>query len=543
MDMKRLLAAALFLCLLMTSFASAESTVSVSVTSKTPQETAAPEEAEPETVLKKTTPAVVVPAKKKTETTVEETAPEAVVPEEAEPETVPKKTTPAVVVPTKSKPETTAEEAASEAVVVEEAKPETTAEETAPEAVVAEEAKPETLPEETAPQAAVPEEAAQQMSLDTVAGVAETNAAPAGIPENVALTVEDRQKLDASYTLALNAINADDYETAKDYLNVCFVYCDPINDPELYADLLLKRACINVIETKYDLAVYSLNGALRVKPDLADAYLVLTQIYLETGNTQAAVVNLEKYIGLTGETSMYETVAQLNEAMGDIAAAQAAYDKYVEGAGGEVEGAGFQSGLYKMQAGQLEDAIKAFETYTDNETYGAGAMYNIGICRMNMSDYAGAVEAFNASEEKGGQFDGLYYNRGVCLLVNADWKLAADDFTKSAETESYKADARYNLGICQMQQELYEDAVATFSGLIGEQDGQTATVNDAVYYYRAICNMSLGSLEEALADLTTCIDHGYDLSECYYQRAKVYGAMGDTEKQNSDLENSLKSGN
>ena len=50
--------------------------------------------------------------------------------------------------------------------------------------------------------------------------------------------------LDASYTLALNAINAEDYDTAKEYLNVCFAYCDPVGNPTMYANLLLKRACI-----------------------------------------------------------------------------------------------------------------------------------------------------------------------------------------------------------------------------------------------------------------------------------------------------------
>jgi len=43
-----------------------------------------------------------------------------------------------------------------------------------------------------------------------------------------------------------------------------------------------------------------------------------------------------------------------------------------------------------------------------------------------------------------------------------------------------------------------------------------------------------------VADYTTCIDHGYELAQTYYQRAQVYAALGDTENQNSDLQNSLK---
>ena len=356
----------------------------------------------------------------------------------------------------------------------------------------------------------------------------------------------DTQKLDASYTLALNAINAEDYETAKEYLNVCFAYCEPQSNPTMYADLLLKRACIDVIEEKNDMALLNLDAALRVQPDLADAYLVRTQVYAAQNQVDAAIENLEKYIELTEDTSLYETVAQLNEAKGDIEAAQAAYDKFVEGAGSEVQEAGFQSGLYKLQSGKFEEAIEAFEAYAEDETYAAGAQYNIGICKMNMGDYAGAIEAFTACEAKDGAFEGLYYNRGVCGLLSEQWESAAADFTKSIETEPYVDDARYNLAICQMQQGEYEAAVAAFTDLIGDGEGAEApaegeerVVNDGAYYYRAVCNAALGKLEEAKADYTVCIDHGYELAQSYYQRAQVNAALGDTEAQNADLQASL----
>ena len=366
--------------------------------------------------------------------------------------------------------------------------------------------------------------------------------------------IVDTQKLDASYTLALNAINAEDYATAKEYLNVCFAYCDPQTNPTMYADLLLKRACIDVIEQNNDMALLNLDAALRVQPDLADAYLVRTQVYASLGEMDASIENLEKYIDLTKDTSLYETVAQLQEARGNLDAAQAAYDKYVEGAGAEVQEAGFQSGLYKMEAGRFEEAITAFEAYAEDETYAAGAQYNIGICKMNLGDYAGAIEAFTACADKGGEFDGLYYNRGVCHLMSAEWEAAAADFEKSYADESYKDDARYNLAICKMQQGEYENAITLFTELIGDgaaaeneaqaeeqtEVGETATVNDGAYYYRAVCRAATGDVDGAIADYTTCIDHGYELSQTYYERAQLYAAKGDTENQNSDLQNSLK---
>ena len=361
--------------------------------------------------------------------------------------------------------------------------------------------------------------------------------------EGLAAAAVDTQTLDACYTLALNAINAEDYETAKDYLSVCFGYCDPVSNPVFYADLLLKMACINSIEEKNDLALRNLDAAIRIKPDLADAYLVRTDVYVSQGNVDKAVENLEKYIELTEDTSLYATVAQLQEAKGDMQAAQSAYDKYVEGSEEQAEEAGFQSGLYRMQNGNFEEAVEAFEAYRDNETYGAGAMYNIGVCKMNMGDYAGAVEAFNDCEEKEGNFEGLHYNRGVCHLLNAEWAEGAEDFTASIENESYTEDARYNLAVCQMQQEDFETAAATFTTYIENietSEEENKVENYGAYYYRAVCEGVLGKLEEALADYTVCIENGYELTQSYYQRAQVYAALGDVENQNLDLTESLK---
>ena len=428
---------------------------------------------------------------------------------------------------------------------------------TAPE--TAEEVLAEATPEEI-PEATQEETPAEEETNETDAAAEETVS-----DEALLAAISDNQRLDAAYTLALDAITKEDYETAKEYINICFAYCDAQSNPEMFSDLLLKRACIDVIEQKNDMALLNLDASLRVKPDLADAYLVKAQVYATQGDADRAIESLEKYIALTQDTSLYETVAQLQEAKGDIKAAEAAYDKFVEGAGAEVEEAGFQAGLYKMQSEEFEEAITAFEAYIENETYGAGALYNIGVCRMNMGDYAAAVEAFTQCEEKGGTFEGLYYNRGVCSLLCENWAGAAEDFTKSIETEPYAADARYNLGICQMQLENYEGAVATFTDYIGDgkqtPEGETTEnadgtqeqtevsseanpdVNYGAYYYRAACRSAIGQLEEAIADYTVCIEQQYEPGQCYYQRAQIYAALGDTEKQNADLAESLKYSN
>lgn len=374
--------------------------------------------------------------------------------------------------------------------------------------------------------------------LTAVPGVAEDtlNADAA----TLGLTAADSQKLDASYNLALKAISAEDYDTAKEYLNICFVYCNPQANPTMYADLLMKRACIDVIEQKYDMALLQLDAALRIQPDLPDVYLVRTQVYSAQGALSDAIENLEKYISLTNDATLYETVALLQEANGNAIAAQEAYDKFAAAAGEDNKDVLFNAAHYRMKNGMYADAAEAFQAFAEDEVYGAGALFNIGACKMNLGDLAGAIESFTACAEKGGTFEGLYYYRGLCYLLSENWEKAAEDFTKSIETENIGDDVIYNLGICKMQQEDYEAALANFNEVVTKAEADEAELNDAVFFFRGVTNAALGNLQEALADLTICVDHGYELAQSYYQRAQVYAALGDTENQQKDLENFIK---
>ena len=352
------------------------------------------------------------------------------------------------------------------------------------------------------------------------------------------------QKLDASYLRVLNAIKENDLETAKDFINICFAYCDRQDNPTMYADLLLKRACIDVLQEKNDMALLYLDAALAVDPKLGDAYLVRTEIYRSTGEVDKAIENAEKNIELTQDTSLYKIIAELQEAKGDMAAAQEAWQKYIDGAGeGVEEEAEFQNGSYRMAAGDLEGAVASFEKYLENETYAAAAYFNTGLCKVDLQDYAGATEAFNKSEELGLVYDGLYYYRGISKLLNGDFAEAEADFNASIEKEeNYRNGSRYNLALTKYYAEDYEAAIAAFTEYINIAGADGSVPDFSAYFYRAMAEGITGQLKEAEADYTVCIENGFAASDSYYNRAKIYEALGDTEKQNADLEAALKYG-
>lgn len=362
---------------------------------------------------------------------------------------------------------------------------------------------------------------------------------PAFAEETAAVGTADARKLEENYEQLMSAINAEDYETAREYLNICFVYCDPHSNPGMYAHLLLKRAGIDVNEGKYEMALMNLEAALRIQPDLADAYLMRTQVCTLGADFAQAAANLEKYIELTQDSTMYETVAQLYEANGNPAAAQEAYDKYVAATGDNSKEAGLQAALYRIDNEQYAEAAEALQAYAEDEIYGAAALYYFGLCKMQLKDYTAAIEAYNACEKKGGTSEPLYYNRGLCWLLTEQLENAAADFALSAEKEPFTNNAVYYLAVCQMELADYAAAAGNFTKLIGDGTTESAAGDD-VYYFRAICNGSMGNLEAALADLTVCVDHGYELATVYARRAEVYAALGDTANHDKDMENAQK---
>ena len=179
---------------------------------------------------------------------------------------------------------------------------------------------------------------------------------------------EDTQRLDAYYQLAVHYINDGNYEKALTYLDACFQYCTAEDNAALVADLYLKRGCVYTMQGENEKALNELEQALAVSPDLADAYLVRVQIYSNSGLYSDAIQNMEKYIELTGDQTMYETLAQLYEASGDYEQALASYGTYTEAASVSEAEASYQRGVYKMNLGLFSKAADEFETCADDAT-------------------------------------------------------------------------------------------------------------------------------------------------------------------------------
>ena len=138
------------------------------------------------------------------------------------------------------------------------------------------------------------------------------------------------QKLNTYYSLAVGYIGKEDYGKAMEYLDAALAICSEDTEPDMSADLHLKKGCVYTIRKEYEDAVKELDEAIRISPELAEAFLVKVQVYTETDNNEEAIANLEKYIELSGDVSLNESLAEMYLAREDKQNAQESFRKMAE---------------------------------------------------------------------------------------------------------------------------------------------------------------------------------------------------------------------
>lgn len=377
--------------------------------------------------------------------------------------------------------------------------------------------------------------------------------------------VYDSQKLDTNYALALAYIGREDYDKAMENLNACLQYCDENSAPEIYADVHLKIGCVYTIRQEYDKALAELEEAIRVKPDLSEAYLVQTQVYSDLGQYENAAAALQKYIDLTGDKSLYEVKAEIYSAVGNVDQALESYKVYAEAGSNSPVEASYKTAIYDMEKALYAEAIKEFETCLNDETFGPSSTYNIGVCYMRLEDYEKALEALNRAKDQ--DYDGLQYNIGVCSMLLDKTDEAIEAFTKSIEKESFVNDAIYNRAVCYVSKGEFAKAIVDFTAYLdaaktakvqslNEQAKAEAEKNnttpvevkpedvedvvDVATYYRGVCYLSVNNFEGAIADFTACIDHDIAVTDSRFNRGLAYLQAGNNEAAKADLDECIK---
>ena len=228
--------------------------------------------------------------------------------------------------------------------------------------------------------------------------------------------------LEDYYRLAGTQIGAGEYEAALISVDACLELYSG-EDETLYLDLLLKRGCLHVLLGQYEEAVEALEQVLLQDPQQADAYLVLAQIYSETGNYLGLIPVLGEYLKLNPQDSDIRVVlAQVLFQVGEYQLAIAEYEqlRQLDIPAESLEQIRFLEALAYIQLADYPAAKELLLSLADSEGKVPGSDYYLGVCFLSEEDYETGEMQFTASLEAGELIQLSSYSRAVCRLMKKD---------------------------------------------------------------------------------------------------------------------------
>lgn len=289
-------------------------------------------------------------------------------------------------------------------------------------------------------------------SITANAPVVDANSAAENyLAENTEYVQQNR--LDRAKALLKNAMSgfSEDYGTRKNSMSIAIANqkyeealkkCDAClalidENHQDYLDILTKKGCLEALLGNYSDAVTTFTKVIALDDSMAQAHLLLAELYLEEGDAIAATEQLVRYSELApDDNSQLAVICELYYGQNN-------YRKAIE---------------------YGEKAIKSGCT-PDMDLYNA-----IGLSRLLTGDYANAMKDINkaielgekdVSEGNGGrtyaiaQLGETYYYRGLCELTLEKYEDAIKDYDKAIELGYQTSLAYYNRGVCKLQIEDY----------------------------------------------------------------------------------------
>ena len=241
--------------------------------------------------------------------------------------------------------------------------------------------------------------------------------------EVVEQTFTEPTTLDDYYDRAARQIATGKYGDAISSIDECIgLYDESAYDQSLYLDLILKKACLYVLQKDYANALSQIRKAIAINPDSSDAYLIEAQIYAEQQNYGGLIEALENYLRLVpGDTEIRGLLAQAKFMQDNYSEANTEYGKILE----EVTDPKilYLYGLTAIQNEAYDQGEKSLTTAINLDDSYDCIYYYRGVCRMSNGKYEAAIEDLNRSLSRHELPEACHYTRAVCTLMLEEYEI------------------------------------------------------------------------------------------------------------------------
>ena len=247
-------------------------------------------------------------------------------------------------------------------------------------------------------------------------------------------------------------------------------------------------------------AINAYNEAIRLKPDMAEAY----------NNRGVAKNALGQY---------KSALADFNEAIRLKSDNAEAYNNRGNA----------KSGLRQYQVA-LADYTEAIRLKPDM----AEAYNNRGVAKNALGQYKSALADFNEAIRLKPNYVNAYNNRGVAKDALGQYEVALADYDKAIRLDPDYANAYNNRGVTKSKLGQHEVALADYDEAIRLDPDYADTYNN-----RGFAKNALGQYEAALADLNKAIRLKPDYANAYNNRGNTKRSLGHLNEAREDYRKAL----
>ncbi len=289
-------------------------------------------------------------------------------------------------------------------------------------------------------------------------------------------------------------------EASKQPLNIVELTKAIDNNPN-NVSFLSKRAQLYFNKSKYDLAIADLQQALNLAPDSITFYMRIADNFMKIGKVKNAMGILKKV------TTIDKNYTDAWIKLGEI---HLMFRKYQDV---------FNYANKALEADQYSDMAYFLKAYTYKEMKDTNmAILNFQECLKNNP------QNYNANIELG------------ILFMSLKNPLSINYFNNAIDIDSTKIDAYYDLGLFYQNNDMLNEAIATYKKIIRINPKFSSSYYNIGYIYLELLNIS----DKSIIYFTKAINADPNYYKAVYNRGLAYEKLGDIMNAKIDYKEALR---
>lgn len=322
-------------------------------------------------------------------------------------------------------------------------------------------------------------------------------------------------------------------------------------------DDFFKSGLNNFSRGEYRSAIEDFNQALRINPNLADAYHYRAMSRYYKGDRLGAIKDYSQLIRINPQNAeAYSNRGLMQAELGERWGAMQDYNQALQIDAKHIK-TYLNRSLMRLELEDYQGAIADCDDVLNINPNLPKAYLNRGMARFEVEDYQGAISDYNHVLQINPNIAEAYFNRGLSQIGLENYQEALSDFNQALQLNANYTQAYLNRGYTRLQlgdnqgsiedfdQALRLDEIAAkgfFSQIVPTLSEELNTIEDEnqqlaqgliIQGYR---RYELGDYQAALNTYNQALEFDPNNVEAYNRRSTVLSAMGDYQGALEDIE-------